>query len=139
MLYRDQYKYDFIHYRRLEIDWLAFLIIQLSVNMTIIYLENHRTVDHEKKNPTYIKMETMMIILLVMHFLQFIFIRNLYDIDRKIKMKHVWIWVLHLVAYIFVGYFYFTEGHKAEVHEARKVWIPMDFMLSVFVGIFFMF
>lgn len=86
-------------------------------------------------------MTILMKILLSMHVLQFIFIRHLYDKERKINTKHVWIWGLHILAYLGCGFIYFNNVFLEDTskNEARIVWIPMDFMLTIFVGAFFIY
>jgi hypothetical protein len=44
-------------------------------------------------------LKNVMYVLLGVHLVQFVFLRNLYDENRNVTTRHVWVWILHLVVY----------------------------------------
>ena len=82
-----------------------------------------------------------MYLLLATHFLQFVFLRNFYDNQRRVNTKHSWVWVIHVCVYSYFIYA-FLEHHNLPHREqdpfiSRHVWIPMDICLSTFVFMYF--
>lgn len=85
-------------------DWIAFVTILLTVNMTLIFL------DYYVLSATYVAegkpLKSVMYQLLVNHLLQMIFLREFYDEKGKVSTKNKWVWVIHALNYPYIIYVY---------------------------------
>ena len=122
---------------------MAFVVIQLAVNLTICTINYNRPVHphYELNQSQNGPLRPIMYLLLATHFLQFVFLRNFFDEKRRVNTKHSWVWLIHVVVYTYVIYA-FLEHHNLPHQEqdpfiSRHVWIPMDICLSTFVFMYF--
>lgn len=75
--------------------------------------------------------------MLVNHLLQFIFLRDFYDENRKVSFKHKWVWVVHGLNYPYMLFVYLnSDAAVKDPSEARKMWVPLDFILTVCISLY---
>ena len=79
-----------------------------------------------------------MYLCLAIHCLQFAFLRKFRDQDGKINRQNDWVWAVHLLVYPIIGYEYFLAILDGKALEARKVWVALDLMLTLGIGLFFL-
>jgi len=114
---RDAYQGDFVSFHKKDLDWLAFVYILFSVNGMLLLIDEN--VIFTQENPLYSEndlakaqfpLRHVSYILLFNHFLQFIFIRDFYDVSRRVNEKHRWVWYVHGVCYLYVICIYFFSS-----------------------------
>jgi len=72
-----------------------------------------------------------MYFLLVNHLLQMVFLKDFYDENRRVNTKNTWVWGVHAISYAFTIYIYiFTDAAKNDKSESRRIWIPLDCILT---------
>ena len=66
-----------------------------------------------------------------------IFLRNFYDSDGKVSTKNSWVWVVHAINYPYIIYvFYFTDARQQDNSDLRKIWIPLDIILTFNIAMY---
>ena len=51
-----------------------------------------------------------------------------------------WVWVIHALNYPYIFYvFYFTDARQNDVSLAKKIWIPLDMILTFGVTMYQLF
>ena len=132
----DRYKFDFLHYYKKDLDWMAFVTILFVVNLGLTLI-NHiikpyfKTVEaHQDINHS--PLENSMFIMLFNHALQLLFLSEFFNEERTINFKHKWVWVIHAISYAYITYiYYFTDAVYMEPSDARKMWVPLDIILTI--------
>lgn len=138
---KEAYKYDFIAFYRKDIDWLAFVTILFSVNISlilidqyIIFIPTNKSIDLSKST---FALNHVQYLLLMNHLLQMIFLRDFYDDERRVNTSHYWVWYIHLISYLYAGYaYYLTDMVKRESSGSTKMWIPLDMILTVNISLY---
>ena len=52
-------------------------------------------------------------------------------------MSHKWVWGVHLVTYPYIVYVYFfTDDVANDPSQARKMWIPLDIILTIGISLY---
>ena len=60
--------------------------------------------------------------------------------DLKMSARNRWVWILHLLAYPYVCFMYFYDrslGEMGDPDERRKVWVALDLMLTMGIGLYY--
>ena len=71
------------------------------------------------------------------HLLQMIFLKNFLTSERKINTNNSWVWVVHALNYPYIFYvFYFTDARQNCNSLAKKIWIPLDMLLTLGVTMY---
>lgn len=82
-----------------------------------------------------------MYLLLSMHILQMVFLRRFYDEHGHVNTSNQWVWYVHFIFYPYVIYSFYidciTPVEHREKLQSRRVWIPMDLILTLCIGIYF--
>ena len=139
---KDAYKFDFLAYFRKDCDWLAFVTILQTVNLGIMLLDqNFINEERREQGREEIHFNTplskLMWQLLANHFLQMLFLRNFYDDNREVNTKNKWVWGIHAINYPYILYVYcFTDAVKVDNSELRKIWIPLDIILTINITLY---
>ena len=69
--------------------------------------------------------------------LQFVFLRHFYDKDGRVNTKNKWVWTIHAINYPYILYIYFfTDAVKRDSYATRKIWIPLDIVLTVNITLY---
>lgn len=149
---KDQIEYDFLTYHTKDLDWFAFIIILSGVNITIMYMNSFTHIQGMKidNDGNSVQMtETdlngpllhTMYLLLSMHILQLVFLRRFFDENGRVNVSNQWVWYVHFIIYPYVIYSFYVDCIKPpeyqEKLESRRVWIPMDLILTICIGIYF--
>ena len=84
-----------------------------------------------------------MYMLLGIHSLQVIFLRKLYTKDHRVNKEHMWVWVVHGIVLPYILYKYWqtmidSYVNVNEIYESRKIWVPMDCILTFSVGCYYL-
>lgn len=59
------------------------------------------------------------------------FLRNFHDDERRVNTNNSWVWIVHGISYFIVLYIYlFTEAAENDTSESRRIWIPLDCILT---------
>jgi len=83
-----------------------------------------------------------MYVLLAVHFTQLLFLRRLYDDHGKVITKYWYVWLLHLLVFIYVIRYYLHGINEPKADQnvfiSRRVWIPMDCILTCSIGTYYL-
>ena len=107
---KDMYTFDFIAYHRKDLNWLAFLTILFLENSGLILIDNYIIFPQQNiKDNDGLKfpLRDAFYLLWFNHLLQIVFLRHLYDEDRRVNRNHRLVWVINAISYTYVIYKYF--------------------------------
>ena len=136
---KNRGEYDFIIYHRLDIDWAAFVQILFNVNVGLLCIDRFILYDEitGKQLSDEFPLLPIQCLLLVNHALQMIFLRILFDKDGRVNTSGNWVWIVHLISYAFVVYVYFfTEAGSKDKSLSSRMWIPLDIVLTISMGLY---
>ena len=73
---------------------------------------------------------------MVNHVLQMIFLREFYNCHGKVNTKNSWVWLIHAINYPYIIYVYLQceiYGVYKDGSQARRMWIPLDIILTCLI------
>ena len=83
------------------------LLILLGVTSCLLVIDfNNENYDHDNKS---VSLQGVMEILICIHLLNFIVMRNFTDKDDKINKTHDWLWVVNLCLYPYLTFEYYES------------------------------
>jgi len=66
-----------------------------------------------------------------------LFLKNFYDAERKVNKSGKWVWMIHALSYSYIIYVFYFSGLKAnETSILKRVWIPLDIILTISIAMY---